>query len=103
VTWEAGVSSDGFAVDLDALGTARDRVSRLTEELTGPPREVPSAEAFGHSRLAEAVNEFADQERHGLSRLVGEAESIRHGLAETIKTYQQVDEEGAGRFGGISS
>jgi hypothetical protein len=83
------VNPDGFTVDLDELGTARDRVGRLAEELTGPPRDVPSAEVFGHGQLAEAVNEFAAREKRGLARLASETESIRKGLAETIKTYQK--------------
>jgi hypothetical protein len=96
------VSLDGFTVDLGALDAARDRVGWLTEELTRPPREVPNDEVFGHGRLAEAVNEFAAREKHGLAWLAGEAESIRHGLAETIKTYRKVDEDGASRFGSIA-
>jgi hypothetical protein len=97
------VSSDGFAVDLDALGAARDRVSRLAGELAAPSCDVPSADVFGHGRLAEAINEFTAQEKLGLARLTAEAESIRDGLAETVKLYQKVDEDGAGRFGGIAS
>jgi hypothetical protein len=96
------VSSDGFAVDLDALSAVRDRVDRLAGELAGPPRDVPSADVFGHGRLAEVINEFAAQEKLGRARLTAEAESIRDRLAETVKTYQQGDEDGAGRFKGIA-
>jgi hypothetical protein len=53
--------------------------------------------------LAEAVGEFAGREKRGLTWLAGEAESIRRGLAETIKTYQTADEDGARRFRGIVS
>jgi hypothetical protein len=96
------VSSDGFEVNLDALSAARDRVGRLAAELTGPPRDVPSAEVFGHGRLAEAVNEFAAREKRGLTRLTEETESIRHGLAKTIQNYRDTDGGVAGRFGGIA-
>jgi hypothetical protein len=90
---------DGFEVDLDELGAARDKVGRLAAELTGPPREVPGAEAFGHERLAKAVNEFAAREQRGLTRLAGEAKSFHHGLSETIRTYRDTDEDSADRFG----
>ena len=93
---------DGFEVDLGALTAARDRIGRLAEELTEPPRDVPSAEVFGHDRLAEAVNEFAAREKHGLARLTGEAESYRHGLAETIKNYRDAEEHSTSRFRGIA-
>lgn len=93
----------GFTVDLDALGAARDRVGRLAEQLAGPPRDIPETDVFGHVRLAEAVNEFADRERRGVAQLAGEARSIRHRLAETIKTYQKADRDGAGRFGSGAS
>ncbi len=96
------MSSEGFAVDLDALGVARDRVDRLAGELAGPGRDVPGAEVFGHGRLAEAVREFAAQERRGLARLTGEAESIRDRLAETVRSYRKGDEDVAGRFRGIA-
>ena len=97
------MSPHGFSVDLGALGAVSDRIGRLAEELTGLPRDVPKAEVFGHGRLAEAASEFATREKRGLARLASEAESIRQGLAETIKTYQKVDEDGAGRFGDIAS
>jgi hypothetical protein len=97
------VGPHGFSVDLGALGAVRDRVGRVAEELTGMPRDVPSAEAFGHDRLAKAVDEFADHEKRGLARLAGEADSIRERLAETIKVYRKVDEDGAGRFGAVVS
>ncbi|WP_460396448.1 hypothetical protein [Actinophytocola sediminis] len=98
------MSSDGFAVDLEALGVLRDRVAVVAEELTEQPtQEAPRAETFGHRRLTEAVNEFATQEQRGRSQLASEAESIRHRLAETIKTYRQADDEGVSRFGGIGS
>jgi len=95
------VSSDGFTVDHEALGAARDRIGRLAEELTVPPRDVPSAEVIGHDRLNQAVNEFAVRERRGLALLAGEAEAVRDGLAETIKAYRRTDEDGAGLFKGI--
>jgi hypothetical protein len=96
------VSSDGFAVDLDALDVVRDRVDRLAGELAGPPRDVPGADVFGHGRLAEAISKFAAQEKLGLARLTAEAESIRDRLAETVKIYKKGDEDGAGRFEGIA-
>lgn len=96
------MSSDGFAVDLNSLRAVGDRVGRLANELAGPSREVPSADVFGHGRLAEAINTFASQEKIGLARLTAEAESIRDRLAETVKTYREVDEKGAGRFKGIA-
>jgi hypothetical protein len=92
------VVSDGFTADLDALGAARDRIGRLTDELAGPPRELPDAAVFGHDRLRAAVGTFADREKDGLASLAEEAESIRDGLAETIKVYRAADEDGAGRF-----
>jgi hypothetical protein len=97
------VGPHGFTVDLKALGAARDKVGGLADQLTGPPRDVPSAEVLGHARLTDAVNEFATREKRCMAQLASEAGSIRHGLAETIKTYRQVDEEAAGRFGGIAS
>lgn len=93
---------DGFEVNLDALSAARDQVGRLAAELTRPPRDVPSAEVFGHDRLAQAVNEFATREKSGRTRLRGEAESFRRRLAATVKTYRDTDEDCAGRFGGIA-
>jgi hypothetical protein len=95
------VTSDGFTVDHEALGAARDRIGRLAEELAVPPRDVPSADVIGHDRLNEAVNEFADREKRGLALLAGEAEAVRHELAETIKAYRRADEDGAGLFKGI--
>jgi len=92
------VVSDGFTADLDALGAVRDRIGRLTDELTGPPRELPDAAVFGHDRLSAAVSTFADREKDGLAALAEEAESIRDGLAETIKAYRAADEDSAGRF-----
>ncbi|MFD1047628.1 hypothetical protein ACFQ1S_19845 [Kibdelosporangium lantanae] len=74
----------------------------MAGELTEPSRDVPHAEVFGHDRLAEAINEFTAQEKRGLARLTAETESIRDGLAETVKTYQRVDEDSAGRFRGIA-
>jgi DNA-binding ferritin-like protein len=104
VIWVGGwVAQDGFAVDLDELGAARDRIGRLAEELNGPPRETPSDDAFGHHPLAKAVNKFSDQEKESMARLVKEAESIRHELTETIKTYRKADDDTAGQLGGISS
>jgi hypothetical protein len=97
------VSTNGFTVDLEALGAARDRVGRLAEELHGPPREVPNAGVFGHRRLAEAVDEFTAREERARACLTSEAESIRDELAETIKAYKKVDEDGAGRFRSIVS
>lgn len=94
------MSSDGFTVNLVALGAARDRVGRLAAELTGPPRDTPDTEVFGHGRLAEAVNQFAVREKRSLAELTGETESIRRGLTETIKTYRDTDQDGASRFGG---
>jgi hypothetical protein len=96
------VSSDGFRVELDALAAASGRTGRLADELAESPRDVPGVEVFGHRRLSEAVDEFAARERQGRARLAGEAESIRHGLAETVRTYRQADEGGAERFGGIA-
>jgi hypothetical protein len=96
------VSSDGFAVDLDALSAVGDRVDRLAGELAGPSREVPGAGVFGHGRLAEAINEFAAKEKLGRARLTADAESIRDRLAETVRTYHKGDEDGAGRFKGIA-
>lgn len=90
---------DGFEVNLDALSAARDQVGRFAANLTGPPREVPSTDVFGHDRLTKAVNEFAAREKHGRARLAGDAESFRHGLAETIRTYRDTDEGSAGRLG----
>ncbi|MBP2330428.1 hypothetical protein JOF56_010813 [Kibdelosporangium banguiense] len=95
------MSSDGFAVDLEALSAVRDRVGRLAGELAGPPREVPGADVFGHGRLAEAVDRFAAEEKLGLGRLTAEAEAIRDRLADTVRAYQQGDESGADRFKGI--
>ena len=92
------MGADGFTVDLGALGAARDRIGRLADELTAPPRDVPSGEVFGHSRLAEAVGTFTPQEKRGVAWLAAEAESIRHGLAETVKVYRQADEAAARRF-----
>jgi hypothetical protein len=96
------VKSDGFTVDLGALAAARDRVGRLAVELTGPTRDVPSAEAFGHGRLAEAVTEFATREKRSMASLNGEVESTRHRLVETIKVYRDTDEDVARQFGGIA-
>jgi hypothetical protein len=96
------VSSDGFAVDLDALSAVRDRVGRLAGELAGPSCEVPGADVFGHGRLAEAITRFAAEEELGRARLTAEAESIRDRLAETVKTYHKGDEDGADRFKGIA-
>jgi hypothetical protein len=92
------VGSDGFTVDLGALSAAHDRVGRLTAELVQPPRDAPGAEVFGHDRLHNAVSEFAVQEKRGLAMLASEAESTRHGLAETIKTYRKTEEAAADRF-----
>ena len=75
----------------------------MAEDLTGPPRKVPSVEVFGHSRLTEAVNVFDEQEKRGLTWLASEAETTRRGLAETINAYQKMDEDGAERFRGIAS
>ena len=97
------MSSDGFTVDLDALAAARDRVGRLAAELAKPSRGVPNAEVFGHEGLHKAVNEFAVREKRGLALLARETESIHQGLAETIKTYQETDEDVAGRFREIES
>ena len=97
------MGSEGFAADLDALGAVRDRIGRLTAELTGPPRDVPGADAFGHGRLSAAVAEFAAREQRGLASVVGEADSVRHGLAETIRAYRTADEDALGRFTGIES
>jgi hypothetical protein len=96
------VSPDGFTVDLDALGAARARVARLADSLTEPPPDAPAAEVFGHGRLADAVNEFAAWDEDARTRLTSETTSVHHGLVETIRAYQQVDEEGADRFGGIA-
>ncbi|MGB3438713.1 MAG: hypothetical protein WBA97_08160 [Actinophytocola sp.] len=96
------MSSDGFEVDLGALGAARDQVGRIAAELSEPQRVVPSADVFGHGRLAKAVNEFAAKEEVGVSGLAGEAESIRSRLAETIRTYRDADEDSAGRLGSIA-
>ena len=90
--------SDGFTVDLDALGAARDRIGRLTDELTGPSRDVPDAAVFGHDRLGAAVGAFAGKEKDGLAMLAEETERLRAGLAETIKAYRVADEDGAGWF-----
>jgi hypothetical protein len=98
-TWE---SPDGFTVNLDALGAARDRLVGWSV-LTGLPREVPNAGVFGHRRLAEAVNEFTAREERARACLTSEAESIRNDLAETVKAYKKGDEDGAGRFRGIAS
>lgn len=92
------MGSEGFAADLDALGAARDRIGRLTEELTGPPRDVPGADVFGHGRLTDAVKEFAAREQRGLALVVGEADAVRRRLAETIRAYRAADEDGADRF-----
>ncbi len=97
------MGSDGFTADLDALGAARDRIGRLTAELTGPPRDVPSAEVFGHGRLGDAVKEFAAREERGLATVAAEADAVRHRLVETIRTYRAADEDGADRFTGIES
>ena len=97
------MGSEGFAADLDALGAARDRIGRLTAELTVPPRDVPGADVFGHGELGEAVKEFAAREERGLASVVGEADAVRHRLAETIKAYRAADEDGAARFTGIGS
>lgn len=101
------MGADGFAVDLGALGWARDRVGRLADDLSTPRRDVteelPRHTVFGHDRLAEAVREFAPRERSGLALLAGEAESIRHGLTETIRTYQKADEAAAQRFRQLTS
>lgn len=97
------MGSDGFEVDLGALGAARDQVGRFATELTEPRHAVPGADVFGHGRLAKAVNEFATQEKSGIARLAGEAESIRGKLAETIKTYRDADEDSAGRLGAPST
>lgn len=90
--------SDGFTADLDALGAARDRIGRLTDELTGPPPDLPNAEVFGHDRLSAAVGTFAEREQEGRAALAEETAAIRAGLAETIRTYRAADEDGAGRF-----
>ena len=96
------MSSDGFTVDLDALGAAGARAGRLADELAESPGDVPGVEVFGHRRLSEAVTEFAERERRERARLTGVAESLRHGLAETVRTYRRADEDGAGRFGGVA-
>jgi hypothetical protein len=96
------VSSDGFAVDLDVLSAVRGRVDRLAGELAESPAEVPSNDVFGHGRLAEAIDKFADQEKMGRARLAAETESIRDRLAETVRTYQRGDEDATGRFEGIA-
>ncbi|MCT2582645.1 type VII secretion target [Actinophytocola gossypii] len=96
------VSSDGFTVDLDALGAAGARAGRLADELTASPATFRGVEVFGHRRLSEAVTEFAERERRERARLAGVAESLRHRLVETVRTYRRADEDGAGRFGGIA-
>lgn len=90
--------SDGFTVDLDALGAAHDRIGGLTDELTGPPPDLPPADVFGHDRLSAAVGTFADREQDGRAALAEESQAIRDGIAETIRTYRAADEDGAGRF-----
>jgi hypothetical protein len=97
------VGPHGFTVDLHALGAVRDKVGRLADHLTGPPRDVPDAEAFGHARMTKAVDEFATRETRSMAQLAGEAVSIRRRLGETIKTYRQADDNAAGRFGEIAS
>lgn len=100
--WEDWVSADGFTVDPGALGAARDRVDKLAEELTEPrPREAPNAAVFGHGALADAVSEFVDREKRGLSRLADDAAAISDGLTDTINAYIDADDDGASRFGGI--
>lgn len=94
------MGSDGFTVDLDVLRTARDRVDRLAKDLMGPSRDVPNAEVFGHTQLAEAVTVFAAREERGLEGLAGEAQSIERGLSETINSYQKMDKDSAARFKG---
>ncbi|TDV51089.1 hypothetical protein [Actinophytocola oryzae] len=94
--------SDGFEVDLDALDAAREQVGRLVEELNGPPRDVPSAETFGHDRLAEAVTEFADREKPGIATLTDETMALHRGLTEVVRAYRDEDEDGAGRFEDIA-
>lgn len=97
------MGSDGFGVDPEALSAARDRIGRLAAELAEPPRDAPSADAVGHERLHGAVTEFAEREKRGLAILSHELESIRHRLAETIRTYRERDEDAAGRFGDMES
>jgi hypothetical protein len=96
------VGPDGFTVDLDALVAARDRVGRLAAELINPP-DVPRAEAFGHDRLAEAVDEFSARGQRRLAWLANEAASIQHRLDETLKAYRKMDRDNAGWFGGTAS
>ena len=90
--------SDGFTADLDALGAVRERIGRLTDELAGPPRDLPDAEVFGHDRLHAAVGTFADKEKDGLAAIAEETDALRAGLTETIRVYRAADEDGAGRF-----
>lgn len=92
------MDSDGFTVDLDALGAAHDRVGRLAAELTGSPRDTPDADAFGHRGLAEAVHAFAGQGKRELAELADETEAIRAGLAESAERYRRADEDGADLF-----
>ncbi|MCE7001805.1 hypothetical protein LWC34_02960 [Kibdelosporangium philippinense] len=97
------MSSDGFAVDLEALNAAGDRVGRLAGDLAEPSHEVPSASVFGHDRLADAIDKFAAQEEDSRTRLTAEVESIRDRLAETVRSYRQADEDGAERFKDIAT
>lgn len=92
------MESDGFTVDLDALGAAHERIGRLAGELTGPPHDLPGADAFGHRGLAEAVHSFARQEKRDLAELTGETESIRRGLAESVECYRRAEEDSVGLF-----
>lgn len=98
------MAHEGFQVDLEALSAARDRVGRLADELGRlPDRDVPVAKSFGHTGLADAVEEFADREKRGQDQAAGETESIRRRLAETIDAYREADDTGARRFRGIGS
>lgn len=82
-----------IAVRPDELVRTADQLARAAERLTGVTRSLAGADRadVGSPGLADALEDFADEWRHGLGLLGEAAEVTAAQLREAARAYVDVD------------
>ena len=92
--------SGDYTVDLTALTDAASGISgtiAMFDEHHVEDIDCPKA-AFGHDRLAVAINSFCDRWQHGVNCLVKDGREVAGRLTASVNAYNHTEQSAADTF-----
>jgi hypothetical protein len=87
--------TDGFSVDLAALGQAAEGVNGTLDEVSlQSVSSIPhSASGIGHEQLASTLADFCDRWQRGVNNLTKDGREIATRLSLNVSAYRKADQD----------